>query len=260
MTAFSSSRSTSSSSVPLPAAVTRMVSAPEKFTAPAWTAAPAATARRVVSPVTRLSSISDVPDSTTPSAGNAIARPDQQPVAGLAAPPRARAPAPRHRSDARIRPSAPRGCRRPRASCAASRDRARARTAGRTAASWPNRSRRAARVLAVSTSDMPSASDHAERDRHVHVELRGSRDGAPGAAGRTAGPHRPPAGSAISAESQWKKSRVSCAMSAAPDHTETDSSMMFIAAKPATARHLISQRAWRASSASARSGSNGWAR
>ena len=31
-------------------------------------------------------------------------------------------------------------------------------------------------------------------------------------------------------------------MSSAPDHTDTDSSMMFIAAKPATARHLISQR------------------
>ena len=47
------------------------------------------------------------------------------------------------------------------------------------------------------------------------------------------------------ADSQWKKSRVSCVMSAAlPDHTETDSSMMFMAAKPATARHFMSQRAW----------------
>ena len=35
---------------------------------------------------------------------------------------------------------------------------------------------------------------------------------------------------------------------ALPDHTETDSSMMFIAAKPATARQVSSQRAWRASS------------
>ena len=35
LTAFSSSRSTSSISVPVPAAVTRIVSAPEKFTAPA---------------------------------------------------------------------------------------------------------------------------------------------------------------------------------------------------------------------------------
>ena len=39
-----------------------------------------------------------------------------------------------------------------------------------------------------------------------------------------------------------------------PDQTDTESSMMFIAAKPATARHLVSQLAWRASSVSARSG------
>ena len=45
-----------------------------------------------------------------------------------------------------------------------------------------------------------------------------------------------------------------------PDHTDTDSSMMFIAAKPATARHFISQRACLASSLSARSTSNGCAR
>ena len=65
----------------------------------------------------------------------------------------------------------------------------------------------------------------------------------------------------MSAESQWKKSRVSCVMSAAPpDQTDTDSSMMFMPAKPATARHFIKPRAWRASSVSARSGSNGWAR
>ena len=40
------------------------------------------------------------------------------------------------------------------------------------------------------------------------------------------------AGSAISAESQWKRSRVA---SSAPDQTETESSMMLPAAKPATA-------------------------
>ena len=66
---------------------------------------------------------------------------------------------------------------------------------------------------------------------------------------------------AISAESQWKKSRVSGVMSVTlPDHTDTDSSMMFMAAKPATARQVSSQRASRASSASAWAGSNGWAR
>jgi len=32
-------------------------------------------------------------------------------------------------------------------------------------------------------------------------------------------------------------------MSIAPDQTDTESSMMFIAAKPATARHLMRKRA-----------------
>ncbi len=64
----------------------------------------------------------------------------------------------------------------------------------------------------------------------------------------------------MSAESQWKKSRVSCVMSETlPDHTETDSSMMFMAAKPATASALSKLRAVAASSLSARCGSNGWA-
>ena len=40
------------------------------------------------------------------------------------------------------------------------------------------------------------------------------------------------AGSAISAETQWNRSRVA---PSAPDHTETDRSMMLPAAKPATA-------------------------
>src|SRR5437879_1957799 len=44
-----------------------------------------------------------------------------------------------------------------------------------------------------------------------------------------------------------------------PDHTDTDRSMMFMAANPATARHIISVRAWIASSVSARCASNGWA-
>jgi hypothetical protein len=82
--------------------------------------------------------------------------------------------------------------------------------------------------------------DHAERNRHVHVE-RARADGAPGAAEERLA-RIGAAGSAISAESQWKKSRVSCGMSVLPDQTDTDSSMMFMPAKPATARHFTSQR------------------
>src|SRR6516164_6487423 len=43
-----------------------------------------------------------------------------------------------------------------------------------------------------------------------------------------------------------------------PAQTDTDSSMTFIAAKPATARHFISHLACALSSASARCGANGW--
>ena len=42
-----------------------------------------------------------------------------------------------------------------------------------------------------------------------------------------------------------------------PDQTETDSSMTFMAAKPATARQRVSRRAVAASSCSARSGTKG---
>ena len=50
-------------------------------------------------------------------------------------------------------------------------------------------------------------------------------------------------------------------MSSAPDQTETDSSMMFIAAKPATARQLISQRRVpRFVGFGALAAANGWAR
>ena len=81
-----------------------------------------------------------------------------------------------------------------------------------------------------------------ERYRHVHVDLAHPQ-GAPGALKeRLAGIGA--VGSAINADSQWKKSRVSWVMSLAfPDHTDTDSSMMFIAAKPATARHRNSHLA-----------------
>ena len=46
-------------------------------------------------------------------------------------------------------------------------------------------------------------------------------------------------GRAISAEIQWNRSRVA---SAAPDHTATDNSMMFIIAKPATPRRISNSR------------------
>ncbi len=50
-------------------------------------------------------------------------------------------------------------------------------------------------------------------------------------------PAKAAVGRAISAESQWKKSRVVGSISLAlPDQTETESSMMFMAAKPATPR------------------------
>ena len=99
---------------------------------------------------------------------------------------------------------------------------------------------------------------HAERDRHVHVELPRA-DRAPARSGRTAGLHRrrPAARSAPTASGRSRASPASCRC---PDHTDTDSSMMFMAAKPATARHFISQRACSASSVSARSASNGCAR
>ena len=72
-------------------------------------------------------------------------------------------------------------------------------------------------------------------------------------------PAKAAAGNAISAEAQWKKSRVSGVMSLAlPAHTETDSSMMFIAAKPATASAAQSAGASRLRPrSSARSGANG---
>ena len=54
--------------------------------------APAATARRAVSPVTRLSSISDVPLKHDAVGRDALARPHQQAVVRLAAPRPGRAP------------------------------------------------------------------------------------------------------------------------------------------------------------------------
>jgi len=73
-------------------------------------------------------------------------------------------------------------------------------------------------------------------------------------------PAKAAAGSAISADSQWKKSRVSGVMSVRlPAHTDTDRSMMFIAAKPA----MASERSRRFISASdvvsAVCAANGWA-
>jgi len=47
------------------------------------------------------------------------------------------------------------------------------------------------------------------------------------------------AGSAMSAEIQWKRSRVAAS---APDHTDTENSMMLPAAKPATASARTSSR------------------
>ena len=67
------------------------------------------------------------------------------------------------------------------------------------------------------------------------------------------------AGSAIKAEIQWKRSRVSAVMSdALPAQTATDSSMTFIAAKPATASARTRRRISCASAASGRPGSKGW--
>jgi hypothetical protein len=80
-----------------------MVSVPEKFTAPAWITAPAATARRAVSPVTRLSSTVGRSVEHDAVAGDAVARPYQQPVAAFSAAAGTRTSS-AHRGDARIRP------------------------------------------------------------------------------------------------------------------------------------------------------------
>src|SRR3546814_9583040 len=62
--------------------------------------------------------------------------------------------------------------------------------------------------------------------RACHTDLKHTR------------PEKASVGSAIAADSQWNRSRVS---PAAPDHTEIESPMMFIAAKPATASARISR-------------------
>lgn len=69
------------------------------------------------------------------------------------------------------------------------------------------------------------------------------------------------AGSAMSADSQWKKSRVSDEMpDALPDQTETDNSMTFIIAKPATASERSSSLPAASASPRTVAGSKGWAR
>ena len=63
------------------------------------------------------------------------------------------------------------------------------------------------------------------------------RFSAPSALVKNGRPENAAAGSAISADTQWNMSRVSGVMSLMlPAHTDTESSMMFMAAKPATAR------------------------
>ena len=52
-------------------------------------------------------------------------------------------------------------------------------------------------------------------------------------------PEKAIVGRAIAAESQWKRSRVA---SAAPDQTDTDKSITFMLAKPATASRISSSR------------------
>ena len=65
----------------------------------------------------------------------------------------------------------------------------------------------------------------------------------------------------MSAETQWKRSRVGASMSVTlPAQTETDSSMMFMAPKPAAPMQRRSSLLSASSSAVRRPGSKGWAR
>src|SRR5262249_56361219 len=99
---------------------------------------------------------------------------------------------------------------------------------------------------------------HSDRDRHIHIDV-------PRAQSPEGTPKERLAG--ISRRRQRNQSRQPVKQVArllrhvgdvaGPDDTE--SSMTFIAAKPATARHFISRFAWALSSASARFGANGWA-
>ena len=83
---------------------------------------------------------------------------------------------------------------------------------------------------------------------------------APSALVKNGRPENAAAGSAMSADSQWNMSRVSGVMSEAlPAHTDTDKSITFIAAKPATARQRSRNFACSASRDSASASSKGWA-
>ncbi len=84
--------------------------------------------------------------------------------------------------------------------------------------------------------DMPSASRTPERNRHVHVEPA-SANSADRTLEKTADRRRPRQAMRSAPTANGDRSRVSGEISVLlPDQTDTDSSMMFIAAKPATER------------------------
>jgi hypothetical protein len=160
-----------------------------------------------VSPVIRLWSISECPRPTTPSTAMRSPGAHQHQIARL---------------DPRRRPAgSSRACRRPRPA-SPSRPAARpdcgddpacaphalvegsGRSAGRRAASPRCRNRRVRRVDRLDQRHRQRQHD-AERDRHIHVELRARSAFRP--SGRTGGRHRRRR-QAISADSQWKKSRA----------------------------------------------------
>ena len=182
-----------------------------------------------VSPVSSERSISLVPSATTPSTGirppgrTRTRSPDRQlghgtvllarrrPAARRAAPP-AR-PAPRPRSGRW------RGCG----------DRDSGPPAGRRSARSPRRNRRVRRHAPSRRATCRAASRIASVIG-TSMFSRPPRSAAQ-ALRKKGWPEKAMAGSAIAAEIQWNMSRVA---SAAPDQTATDSSMTFIAAKPAT--------------------------
>ena len=133
--------------------------------------------------------------------------------------------------------------RRLRASCAASRGRDSApaqqeeQQHGRR-----NRNRHARRCIAVSTTDMPSAritpSEIGTSMLRWRARIARQRALKERLARISGGRQRDERGQPVEEVARLRRH-----VETLPDHTDTDSSMMFMAAKPATARHLISQRA-----------------
>ena len=207
--------------------------------------APDVTGRREVSPVTRLSSTSDRPDKTTPSAGaRSLGRtnttsPGPNSVAGIevASPNSSMRVAIGARNAARLAATSE--------FSAASRVRNSGRSAGRRSALSPIEIG-VRRMICGLDQRHPERERQTDRNRHVHVERASAQS--LNALRKNGWPANAAAGRTISAESQWKKSRVSGVMSlASPAQIETESSITFIAAKPATARQRNNHRACRAS-------------